>query len=229
MSDFDKEAERERLREKYEQEQADREATEKMSELLLQGATMTNAHCQECGDPIFRYDGQEFCATCEKTVERDGDGGAEADEDDDSIEVADPSDGTRVQFGGDSGAAESDPAEEPAAGDAAGPEPATAQQPTGGDQQPDASPDAGQPPERPAHDQGRPQAQPSQPPERTQPRSRRAQTAGGDENLHATRAALERTLANLTSQAEACDDPRDAEAYLAAAREAAETLAALRH
>ena len=64
MSDFDKEAERERLREKYEAEREDREATQHMSELLLKGATMTNSHCGNCGDPIFRYDGQEFCPTC---------------------------------------------------------------------------------------------------------------------------------------------------------------------
>jgi len=64
MSDFDKEAERERLREKYEAESEGREATQRMSELLLKGATMTNSHCGNCGDPIFRYDGTEFCPTC---------------------------------------------------------------------------------------------------------------------------------------------------------------------
>ncbi|MEA5388710.1 Sjogren's syndrome/scleroderma autoantigen 1 family protein [Haloarculaceae archaeon H-GB11] len=71
MSDFDKEAERERLREKYERDKAKREATEQMSDLLLKGATMTNAHCGECGDPIFRHEGQEFCPTCQ-TVLDDG-------------------------------------------------------------------------------------------------------------------------------------------------------------
>ncbi|PSQ63817.1 MAG: hypothetical protein BRD21_01385 [Halobacteriales archaeon SW_8_66_22] len=82
MSEFDKEAEREKLREKYEHEEQKREATEQMSELLLKGATMTNAHCSDCGDPIFRYDGQEFCPTCE------------------------PSTDTRVAFGGDADQAE---------------------------------------------------------------------------------------------------------------------------
>jgi len=79
MSDFDKEAERERLREKYERDQEKREATEQMSELLLKGATMTNAHCEQCGDPIFRYEGQSFCPTCEEVVgerERAGDDGS---------------------------------------------------------------------------------------------------------------------------------------------------------
>jgi len=100
MSDFDKEAEREKLREKYGEEDEKRKATEQMSELLLKGATMTNAHCTDCGDPIFRYDGQEFCPTCQKPVARDQpaeDG--EADTQGDHIEVADPSDDATVQFG----------------------------------------------------------------------------------------------------------------------------------
>lgn len=106
MSDFDKEAEREKLREKYERDRQKREATEKMSELLLKGATMTNAHCSECGDPIFRYDDQEFCATCEKPVER---GTSQNDESGGSaIEVTSPSDDARVVFGSEeAGAAES--------------------------------------------------------------------------------------------------------------------------
>jgi Uncharacterized Zn-finger containing protein len=65
VSDFDEEAERERLREKYEQDSERRAETQQMSELLLKGATMTNAHCGTCGSPIFRYDGQEFCPTCQ--------------------------------------------------------------------------------------------------------------------------------------------------------------------
>lgn len=72
MSEFDKEAEREKLREKYEQDEQDRENTRRMSELLLQGATMTGKHCGACGDPIFRYDGQEFCPTCQREVEGSG-------------------------------------------------------------------------------------------------------------------------------------------------------------
>ena len=75
--DFDREAERERLREKYERDKAKREASERMSELLLQGATMTNRHCPECRSPVFRYDGTEFCPTCERQVvdeEEVGDG-----------------------------------------------------------------------------------------------------------------------------------------------------------
>ena len=121
MSDFDKEAEREKLREKFEKEEDNRAATEQMSELLLKGATMTNAHCSDCGDPIFRYDGQEFCPTCQKPVARDtGETGADAPDDretaddGDQIEVADPSNEARVQFGA------PDEAETESAPDAAG-------------------------------------------------------------------------------------------------------------
>ncbi|MFB6162347.1 MAG: Sjogren's syndrome/scleroderma autoantigen 1 family protein, partial [Halococcoides sp.] len=71
MSEFDEEAERERLREQYERDKADRESTQRMSDLLLKGATMTNAHCGTCGDPIFRQNGDEFCPTCQESVDID--------------------------------------------------------------------------------------------------------------------------------------------------------------
>ena len=257
MSDFDEEAERERLREKYEQDQQDRQATEKMSELLLQGATMTNAHCSDCGDPVFRYEGQEFCATCEKAIDRgddaaeaegeseDGDAGADstagerddgADEangeggtpDDEHIHVTSP-DETRVQFGsgdadGETTRSESssqpdrtpddpehdtgrDPRDRPtqSARDADGrqPEPAPERVPSV-----DPSPAAGTGSGSPDRDAGTTERQGSTLPE--------------------ARASLERTLARLTRQAEAAEDPTQAREYLAAAREAAETLAALR-
>ncbi|MCT9094810.1 Sjogren's syndrome/scleroderma autoantigen 1 family protein [Haloarchaeobius sp. HME9146] len=65
MSEFDKEAEREKLREKFAKDEEDRKTTQRMSELLLQGATMTNQHCDTCGDPIFRHKGQQFCPSCQ--------------------------------------------------------------------------------------------------------------------------------------------------------------------
>ena len=68
MSDFDAEAERERLREKYEAEAESRKRTQQMSELLLKGATMTNSHCGECGSPIFQYEEQTFCPSCQRAV-----------------------------------------------------------------------------------------------------------------------------------------------------------------
>lgn len=69
MSEFDKEAEREKLREQLERDEERRETTEQMSELLLKGATMLNAHCADCASPIFRHEGEEFCPTCNRSVE----------------------------------------------------------------------------------------------------------------------------------------------------------------
>lgn len=66
--DFDKEAERERLREKFAQEEADRASAKQMSELLLQGVTMTDRHCPECGAPLFRDGDRVFCPSCERDV-----------------------------------------------------------------------------------------------------------------------------------------------------------------
>ncbi|MFW5911744.1 MAG: Sjogren's syndrome/scleroderma autoantigen 1 family protein [Halolamina sp.] len=62
--EFDKEAEREKLREKLEKDEQKRQETQRMSELLLQGATMTNEHCDSCGDPLFRDGECTFCPTC---------------------------------------------------------------------------------------------------------------------------------------------------------------------
>jgi uncharacterized Zn finger protein (UPF0148 family) len=279
MSDFDEEAERERLREKYEQDQQDRQATEKMSELLLQGATMTNAHCSDCGDPVFRYEGQEFCATCEKAIDR-GDGAAEADgdsedgaaeadgdsedgdagvdgaagerddgadetngeagaPDDEHIHVTSP-DETRVQFGsGDADTADPD------AGTARPESPARPDR-TPGEPEADASQGPRGRPTRPGADDGRPQPGPESDPNAGPERvpgvdpspapgvsgdspDRDAGTAGSrGDRVPQARASLERTLARLSRQAEAAEDPTQAREYLAAAREAAETLAALR-
>ncbi len=254
MSDFDKEAERERLREKYEQDQQDRQATEKMSELLLQGATMTNAHCSDCGDPVFRYEGQAFCATCEKTVDRDDgadspdapdgsedtsaagaaasdngtDGAGEVSEDAERIHVASP-DETRVQFGDDgetagdgsapsrAGQATDEP--EPAAGQGSGDGPT--QQPTETTtSQPESAPE---PTRAPGVDPSPARSATGSPD--------RGANAGADHpagTVSEARASLERTLAGLTRRAAAAEDPTQAREYLAAAREAAETLAALR-
>lgn len=69
MSEFDKEAEREKLRKQLERDKERRETTQQMSELLLKGATMLNVHCADCASPIFRHDGDEFCPTCNRSVE----------------------------------------------------------------------------------------------------------------------------------------------------------------
>jgi len=71
MSDFDKEAEREKLRKKFARDEEKRAHTQRMSELLLKGATMTNKHCDQCSDPLFRYNGQTFCPSCQADGQAD--------------------------------------------------------------------------------------------------------------------------------------------------------------
>ncbi|MGM0399190.1 MAG: Sjogren's syndrome/scleroderma autoantigen 1 family protein [Halobacteriota archaeon] len=117
--DFDKEAERRRLREKYERDREDRESTERMSELLLQGATMTNRHCDTCGSPIFRYQGQEFCPNCQMAAEANGEptgaasqGSGAASEGDGEATRAEDAPGADVQ----TGAPEQAPSDQPGDG-----------------------------------------------------------------------------------------------------------------
>ncbi|MDR5656113.1 Sjogren's syndrome/scleroderma autoantigen 1 family protein [Halodesulfurarchaeum sp. HSR-GB] len=187
---FDKEAERERLREKYEADQGDREATERMSELLLQGATMTNKHCDTCGSPIFRYQGQEFCPTCQA----EGQPAAESqpESEDSSAEPgvgastggADPAAGGQVDPGAsqvDAGAGQTDPGTEPSQG----PGTTAARTATAPGGTPVAAGDAG------------------------------------------AQESLSQTIAVLAERARTSEDPQQAKAFLEAAREAAEALAAL--
>ncbi|MFC7133131.1 MULTISPECIES: Sjogren's syndrome/scleroderma autoantigen 1 family protein [Salinibaculum] len=238
MSDFDKEAEREKLREKYERDQEQREVAEKMSELLLQGATMTNAHCSDCGDPIFRYDGQEFCATCEKAVDRGtGDADEESEEKPENIEVTDPDDEARVAFGGDAAQAADEAQQDEATQSQQDTE--TQSQPTA-DQ---AAPAEETPTEAggPAHGQPHPPARQRTPEDHThqpsagqsagpsdQPRQVPASDPSAASDVTAARESLVRTLTRFSQQAEAAEDPQRAQEYLAAAREAAETLSSLR-
>ena len=35
-----------------------------MSRMLTQGATMLGEHCDRCGNPLFRVEGEEVCAVC---------------------------------------------------------------------------------------------------------------------------------------------------------------------
>lgn len=196
--DFDKEAERKRLREKYEAEREDREATERMSELLLQGATMTNKHCDVCGSPIFRYQGQAFCPNCQ---EERGEG-AGSDETDTPQQQAQEDSATGATTG-----TSGTPQEARGAGtdeqsfDAA---------PTGGEEMP----------------QGPPQI--DEQPEDSDPSHSRAPQPAASGSVEEAQAALVRTLTDLARRAEQTDDPRQAKELLAAAREAAETLARLR-
>ncbi|MFD1633223.1 Sjogren's syndrome/scleroderma autoantigen 1 family protein [Haloplanus ruber] len=206
MSEFDKEAERERLREKYERDREKRAATQRMSELLLKGATMTNSHCDSCGDPIFRYDGEEFCPTCQAP---DADPDAEAASPPEAeTSAADPSDADPADAAATDTTADAETAPDETT-DAARPRtPAVAR-----DRQP--APADGADPSTPVHsrDAGADDASVSS------PRSAPA--------LDDTRASLSRTLDRFARAAEETDDPRRARDLLAAAREAAETLAAL--
>ena len=220
MSDeFDKEAEREKLREKFAGDEKKREHTQRMSELLLQGATMTNRHCETCGDPIFRHDGREFCPTCHATedgyaVPAGEAGGANApgDGDGDELEDATPTNGTPSGAGSpptapDDGVAVDDDPGPTAAGEAAGGAPVenavrgTDAGGTGGSGDAESA-DAGT---------------------RAAPATETDAPAG----VGPARESLTRTLTRFARAAEDTEDPRSAREHLRAAREAAEALSAL--
>lgn len=229
MSDFDKEAEREKLREKYERDKADREATERMSDLLLKGATMTNTHCGVCGDPLFRQNGTTFCPSCH--------GGPDA--------VEGPVPGNQAQ-----GGADGDTRQQPEVGgeqmDADG-EPAPADdEPDSADGEPTDpigdAPDAGSSAASETHTPSRslggsdsredgsastpPTDVGSAAPDRSRsPDSDKFPVSGDLENA---RTNLERALDRFSQEAAETDDPRYAKECLEAAREAAEALSALR-
>jgi uncharacterized Zn finger protein (UPF0148 family) len=215
MSDgFDKEAEREKLREKFAEDEKKREHTQQMSELLLKGATMTNRHCGECGDPIFRYDGREFCPTCGNEVGGTAEAGEAPAEADGVSADADAEAG--VDAAAENGAVESGANETVRSGSP----PPTATPPT-------AAPQGSTPPQEPAP--SRDSASPQEPsPERSEPRqSTPSRSADDGEGVGAARASLTRTLTRFARAAEETDDPRRARDHLEAAREAAEALAAL--
>lgn len=202
MSDFDPEAEREKLREQFAQDQERRATTERMSQLLLQGATMTDSHCETCGDPIFRYDGQEFCPSCQAgtdgqdaagTAEQDGQGPAE------------PASGDEGDVRGQDGEA---------------PDPGTdrAEQRRTRRGPDERTPD----PTRAPGPDGVASAEPTP----ADPDTTRSPAEAGE--LGTARAALERTVTRLATAAEACEDPDRTREYLAGAKEAAEALAAVR-
>ena len=237
MSDFDEEAERKRLREKYEKDEERRKETQQMSELLLKGATMTNRHCDECGAPIFRYQGQEFCPSCQRVA-----GGEQA------------------QAGGvgAEGGAASEAAESPGASRSPEPTAEAADATAGAQREPesievdavspaersaeaeaDQIPDAGATPSSAAstpstestangrHESATATATPR--PEATaapdsEGRTEGVSTAGGAADRQTARESLLRALTRHAQLAEQTDDPRRASEHLSAAREAAEAL-----
>ncbi|MFB6084337.1 MAG: Sjogren's syndrome/scleroderma autoantigen 1 family protein [Halorientalis sp.] len=258
MSDFDKEAEREKLREKYEHDEDDREATERMSDLLLKGATMTNAHCGTCGDPIFRYEGQEFCPTCQEVISEDGEDAGDASEntgdapegaaDTRAAESAQETPGPRAPDGAatEQAAPDADPSAEPStevdaetpqhtgngradAGASATPDMAGHTDGTDASNQPADWTSSIDPSVADAAEPGQ-SANTSQ---ATAPGSPSAGGAGTDTpsatgDLADARDSLTRTITRLTRQAEASDDLERTRAYLAAVEEAADALAAVK-
>ncbi|WP_224270623.1 Sjogren's syndrome/scleroderma autoantigen 1 family protein [Haloprofundus salinisoli] len=204
MSEFDKEAEREKLREKFARDEEKRKSTQRMSELLLKGATMTNKHCDTCGDPIFRYQGQAFCPTCQSDQTAGSAEAARAEATDDEMQAelksgddADGSDEVEVT------------PEPPQSG-----EPSTARRPST-DESDDPATTQQSAPSSAASVRGR----------TSTGSASQSQSASGD--LSDARAALVRTVTRYATAAENAEDPRRAKELLSAAREAAETLSAL--
>jgi len=201
MSDFDREAERERLREQFEEDKQKREQSERMSELLLKGATMTNVHCDRCGDPIFRWDGQEFCPTCQG--DPGGEPAATPSGDEPATSDHQPTQPQRTPQASDT---------QPTPNDAGSTVEVEPERPA--DQMATDSPAADQPTDTdrtPARER--------------QPRRVPAETASeATDDLAAARASLGRTLATLAEQAERSDDLSRTREYLTAAKEAAEAL-----
>ncbi|QCS44194.1 Sjogren's syndrome/scleroderma autoantigen 1 family protein [Natrinema versiforme] len=250
MSDFDKEAEREKLREKYEQDKEEREATQRMSDLLLKGATMTNAHCGTCGDPLFQENGTTFCPSChgnpdavqgtdlEAQPAEGGQAGAADDGADATATAPDqadpnpPADSTAdIESGSGSGnagradsAVDVEPTTDPAS--ATGQRTDERAQSTRTDA--DASNAATD--DRQPRSTARPNAANAADTDSARP-SRRAPAASPpsvDGDLEAARDALVRSLEKFAEEAAATDDPRYATECLEAAREAGEALSTLR-
>lgn len=214
MSEFDREAERKKLEEQFAEDEDDRAVTERMSELLLQGATMTDNHCETCRSPIFRYDGQAFCPTCQQPT---GDGQAsQPAEETTATEVDGPADRE---------------------GDVAGSTP----EPDQGRTEDRIQSDNEQAPTRSRDFEDTAQDTAGQTEDATHPGETRRSEArapasvdGSDPNrsgtpgLGSARTALERTVTRLSRLAEESDDVGQTREYLAAAREAAEALEAIK-
>jgi len=226
MSDFDREAEREKLREQFERDKQKREASERMSELLLQGATMTNRHCPECHSPVFRYDGKEFCPTCQREVTEDGEFADEAGADGEAPAAAESAD---AQAATDEETEADDTASAEGEVDAGVERTETADTP---EQEPDDDrpTETRQPTETQATEETRPAPARDRRPARVDPPARRerseTESEGGD--LGEAEAALVREITNLTRRAEETRDVGRKRDLFAAAREATETLRELR-
>ncbi|OVE83463.1 Sjogren's syndrome/scleroderma autoantigen 1 family protein [Natronolimnobius baerhuensis] len=232
MSDFDKEAEREKLRKKYERDKAEREATQRMSDLLLKGATMTNSHCGTCGDPLFQENGTTFCPSCHGNPDAVDGTDLEAQPADDAEASAapaqhresdrqqsTPSDDDRQPSSADS-SDESDAATHDAQQHSTEPEPATSEpatsEPTDREQTGAAS----------TRDDSRQPSSTSRSSERT-PAQSAPSTASPSGDLESAHDSLVQALEKWADEAARADDPRYAKDCLEAAREASEALEAL--
>jgi uncharacterized Zn finger protein (UPF0148 family) len=232
MSDFDKEAEREKLRKKFADDEEKRASTQRMSELLLKGATMTNRHCDDCGDPIFRQDGREFCPTCHTVDAADVEQETESTADAESAAEARTVPNTETDMDADATPNQDASPEMGAAADTqfgVGAEPIGDRKTTGheGSVEDLTTPlrnESASVPKSKAGENGTDRA--------AQIDRSPATTAGSDDLAESdaiadARESLTRTLSRFARAAEQTDDPRRARDHLRAAREAAETLSAL--
>jgi uncharacterized Zn finger protein (UPF0148 family) len=240
MSDFDREAERRKLEEKFGEEEDDRERTQQLSELLLKGATMTDIHCPECGDPIFRHEGRQFCPSCQREVATDesqqataGQAAAQdplADEGGDATDAAgtEPAtDGHSVEVETPDADTESEQPENEATESSAPTEPTPpTEAPASGTQQPSEQ----TPSQPPTAQSQQPQSgqQGGSPPAQMPSSGGQAAASGSGSGLMPARQHLTRTVNRLAEQAAAEEDPGRKREFLATTREAAEALEAVR-
>ena len=214
---IDKEALREELREKYERDKRDREATERMSELLLKGATMTNRHCGTCADPLFQQNGTTFCPTCHGGPEG-VEGRLDDGEDDAQLDTQTDAQRTASQRTDSPGTEANEPAGE-SADRASGVE---------SGEEPGSNGDDGHsfdPVRSPAKPGGPTPPSPTGGVRRDVP-SRDDHEVAGD--FDAAYDSLVVALERFAREAAETDDPRYARECLEAAREAAEALSVLR-
>ncbi|ELY59140.1 hypothetical protein C491_07361 [Natronococcus amylolyticus DSM 10524] len=246
MSDFDKEAEREKLREKYERDKAERKATQRMSDLLLKGATMTNSHCGTCGDPLFQQDGTTFCPSCHgnpdavQGTDLDAQPAEDAAPRDDADEESDRPqpeiDGTRSETDedgpetaperpGQGQTADTDPAGDASARPSSPPSSSTAngEVRTQSQDDPSRDPESDRAQRDGHHDESH---RPGELSRRTTDSRTRVSSGTGD--LENARASLVAALEKFSREASETDDPRYARECLEAAREAGKTLETLR-
>jgi uncharacterized Zn finger protein (UPF0148 family) len=193
---------------------------------------MTGKHCDTCGDPIFRYDGTEFCPTCQHETGEVSDDAAGASDD---ATADDPETAAETEIEVETGAeSESEQAQNPSTGD-------PAKEPTPRSP-PSQSTSAGQPTPSNRSNPSNPQNQSSQSSQSGQPNrasqpthsnqsgrrdSGSTATRPADGDLAEARSALVRKLTRLAHEAEQTEDVARARNLLSATREAAEALAAL--